>query len=640
MLRTGVQIKTASFPPLWRWKEDLQELKQTGISRMMFTLPWMLAEKCPSRFDFSLFDDYFTEAVKAGFELILAPDVSSPPLWIREASEHCIDNPKYRRFLLDFFRAVANAFGGESWLHAWNLTHLSVEPCSCADTRELFCSYLRSRFERVELLNEKWHRNYYSFDFVPTATPECFPDSAETMAFLEFLRLREEQFIRDAVAELTPGGRHVEILLPPRLMESVGTTCGTVGISLEQRSPELEQVLTLASAADTFRGMPLAVMEKTTHSGYLVREEPLLPSALYRLLWNSAAYGAEELLLGEWDKDAVCNALTADDFHFEERKRLLQLFVEKMAASESILDGWKPESGSVAIFRSRVSERFLQMSGIYLKQALSSFRGWVRSLAESSTPFSVCSEATLDLLEGKKLLILPGTPVITSAAGKRILDFVRRGGILLCEPECGAWSSTGVALRPDSRFIAEATGVREMARIPAENTLLRFKYGKKVFALLSGPYLVPLKILRKYTEVIVPYKGDTAILESIAYGKGKILLPGAFLGTAAAGERSIELENFLNTLLDKVSPEYNMITPSCRVISGRSSRSRILFIFGDEKTRRIEINFNKTFWKKHALRDLISGKRITVSGTENIRTIRFVPDSSGVAVLCEESKIG
>ncbi len=83
-----------------------------------------------------------------------------------------------------------------------------------------------------------------------------------------------------------------------------------------------------------------------------------------------------------------------------------------------------------------------------------------------------------------------------------------------------------------------------------------------------------------------------------------------------------------------------MITPSCRVISGRSSRSRILFIFGDEKTRRIEINFNKTFWKKHALRDLISGKRITVSGTGNIRTIRFVPDSSGVAVLCEESKIG
>ena len=641
MLKTGVQIKTASFPPLWRWREDLLELKQTGISRIMVTIPWLLVEKCPARFDFSLFEEYFSEAVRSGFELILTPDITSPPLWIREEPEHCIDNAKYRRLLLNFFREVAAAYGEETFVHAWNLTDLTVDPCSCADTRELFCRYLQSRFGRVELLNEKWHRNYFSFEYVPTETPECFPDSAETMAFLDFLRLREENFIREVVAELSArSGRNVGIFLPPRIVESLETAGGAVGIVLEQRSPELEQVLALASAADTFKGRGLKIIEKTTRSSYMVREAPLSPSALYRFLWNSVAYGAEEVVLGEWDKDAVCNALTSDDFLFGERKRMLHLFGEKMASADSVLNGWKPESGSVAIFRSRVSERFLQMSGIYLKQALASFRGWIRALAESSTPFSVCNEATLDILKDKKLLILPGTPVITNAAGNRILEFVRRGGILLCEPECGAWSSNGVALRPDSRFIAEATGVCEMARFPAENMQLRFKYGKKTFSLSSGGCVVPIKTLRKYTEVIVPYKNDTAILESIVYGKGKILLPGAFLGMAAAAERNLELENFLNALLDKVSPEYNLITPSCRVISGRSSRSRVLFIFGGDKSGRIEINFNKSFWKKHALRDLISGKRITISGTGNIRSIRFVPDPSGVAVLCEESKLG
>lgn len=641
MLKTGVQIKTASFPPLWRWREDLQELKQTGISRIMITIPWLLVEKCPARFDFSLFDGYLSEAVRIGFELILSPDITAPPRWIQEEQDHCIDNAKYRRCLLNFFCGIAEEYGEEGFLHAWDLTNLSVESCSCPETKELFCRYLESRFGRVELLNEKWHRNYFSFEYVPAETPDCFPDSAETMAFLDFLRLREENFIREVVEELSArSGRAVEIFLPPRMVESLDCAGGSVGIVLEQRSSELEQVLVLASAADTFQGMKSKIMEKTSRSSYTVREAPLQPAALYRFLWNSVAYGAEEVVLGEWDKDAVCNALTADDFYFGERKRMLRLFGEKVAAAGSILDGWKPESGSVAIFRSRVSERFLQMSGIYLKQALASFRGWIRALAESSTPFSVCTEATLELLKNKKLLILPGTPVITSAAAKRILEFVRCGGILLCEPECGAWSSNGVALRPDSRFIAEATGVCEMARVPVENTQLRFKYGKKVFSLSSGSCLVPLKTLRKYTEVIVPYKNDTAILESIVYGKGKILLPGAFLGTAAATERNIELENFLNALLDKVSPEYNLITPSCRVISGRSSRSRILFIFGGGKTGRIEINFNKSFWKKHALRDLISGKRISVSGTGNIRTIRFVPDASGVAVLCEESKIG
>ena len=641
MLKTGVQIKTASFPPLWRWKEDLQELKKSGAARIMFTIPWMLVEKCPSRFDFSLFDEYFTEAVRNGFELILVPDASCPPLWLRDPSDHCVDSGKYRRLLLDFYREIAVTYGSEKFLHAWNLTMLTVEPCSCSDTRELFCKYLQSRFGSVDLLNEKWHRNYFSFEYVPTETPDCFPDSAETMAFLEFLRLREEIFINEVVRELSAhSGKEVGIFLPPRMVKSSGAASGSVGISLEQRSTELEQVLTLASAADTFNGMSLKIIEKTCHASYTVREESLSPSGLYRFLWNAVAYGADEVILGEWDKDAVCNALTADDFLFDERKRMLQLFGEKITASENILDGWKPESGSVAIYRSRVSERFLQMSGIYLKQALASFRGWIRSLAESSTPFSVCNEATLDILKNKKLLILPGTPVITNAAGAKILDFVRRGGILLCEPECGAWSSNGVALRPDSRFIAEATGIREMARMPSENVPLRFKYGKKIFTLATGDSVVPLKTLRKYTEVIVPYKNDTAILESIAYGKGKILLLGAFIGATAAAERSVELENFLNTLLDKVSPEYNMITRSCRVISGRSRRSRILFIFGGEKSGRIEIDFNKSFWKKQALRDLISGKRITVSSTGNVRSIKFAPDPSGMAVLCEESKIG
>lgn len=370
--------------------------------------------------------------------------------------------------------------------------------------------------------------------------------------------------------------------------------------------------------------------------GFQASPDLLTPGRLYRFLWNATAYGAKRIVLGEWDKDSLFNQLTSDDFLFAERLNVLKRFRVQTESAADLLEKWAPETGTVAVYRSRISERLLQVKGLYLKSALASLRGWVRSLTFSSTPFSVCSEESLDVLKDKKLLILPGTPVITNAAAEKILDFVYAGGILLCEPECGAWSTTGVPLRPDTRFIAEATGVLETARMVPDSPVLKFKTNKKICTLDSGPYVVPLHVIKKYTEVLIPFRNGTALAESIPYGKGKILLFGACIGASAASVRNPGLEGFLNTLLNAVVPKINLISRNCRVVSGFSGKNRMLFVFGSEAAEKIELHFHKTFWKKLALRDLVSGRRITVSSADNIRKIKFIPDSSGVAVLVEE----
>ena len=406
-------------------------------------------------------------------------------------------------------------------------------------------------------------------------------------------------------------------------------------VSVEQDESYAERTAVLASSSETFCREGLCVMERSP--GFQAAPAQLTPGRLYRFLWNATAYGAKRIVLGEWDKDSLFNQLTSDDFLFADRLNALKRFRGQTEAAADLLEKWAPETGTVAVFRSRISERLLQVKGFYLKSALASLRGWVRSLTFSSTPFSVCSEESLDVLKDKKLLILPGTPVITNAAAEKILDFVHAGGILLCEPECGAWSSTGVPLRPDSRFIAEATGVLETARMVPDSPVLKFKTNKKICTLDSGSYVVPLRVVKKYTEVLIPYRNGTALAESIPYGKGKILLFGAFIGASAASARSPGLEDFLNTLLNAVVPKINLISRNCRVVSGFSGKSRMLFVFGSETAEKmIELHFHKTFWKKLALRDLVSGRRITVSSADNIRKIKFIPDSSGVAVLVEE----
>ena len=169
-----------------------------------------------------------------------------------------------------------------------------------------------------------------------------------------------------------------------------------------------------------------------------------------------------------------------------------------------------------------------------------------------------------------------------------------------------------------------------------DSPVLKFKTNKKICTLDSGSYVVPLHVIKKYTEVLIPFRNGTALAESIPYGKGKILLFGACIGASAASVRNPGLEGFLNTLLNAVVPKINLISRNCRVVSGFSGKNRMLFVFGSEAAEKIELHFHKTFWKKLALRDLVSGRRITVSSADNIRKIKFIPDSSGVAVLVEE----
>ena len=106
-IQTGVQINAGTFPPLWRWTEDLGELQEAGITRLAYPIPWCLAESAPGRFDFSLFEDFLRTAEQAGMRIVLTP-VPEPPVWI---GDFCLEEPRCRGALTAFFRALADRIG-------------------------------------------------------------------------------------------------------------------------------------------------------------------------------------------------------------------------------------------------------------------------------------------------------------------------------------------------------------------------------------------------------------------------------------------------------------------------------------------------------------------------------------------------
>ena len=89
-IQTGVQINAGTFPPLWRWTEDLGELQEAGITRLAYPIPWCLAESAPGKFDFSLFEDFLRTAEQAGMRIVLTP-VPEPPVWF---GDFCLEEPR------------------------------------------------------------------------------------------------------------------------------------------------------------------------------------------------------------------------------------------------------------------------------------------------------------------------------------------------------------------------------------------------------------------------------------------------------------------------------------------------------------------------------------------------------------------
>jgi len=269
------------------------------------------------------------------------------------------------------------------------------------------------------------------------------------------------------------------------------------------------------------------------------------------------------------------------------------------------------------------------------------FHGYCRALVRKSIPFVAVEEEHLDVLDGLQALFLPRTLVLTPDAEQALMRFVERGGTLVAESECGAFTPQGLYRYPAERMLARLTGVAEVGRrqLPADTLAIELDGAAHVLGLAQ--WITPLE--RGRGRVLADHP-DGALLLDVSVGKGRVVLAGGYFGESYRGKNTPGFESFVDWTVRTagVRPEVEIIEPLpddtafLYIKHGASQGRRMVYVFFQERHQRAHLRFPKGFFKTDRLTDLISGEEHAMTtGTGGSRELRIPCPHWRFAVLVE-----
>ncbi|HEX2955059.1 MAG TPA: beta-galactosidase, partial [Bacillota bacterium] len=179
----GMRFGVDYYPEQWareRWQSDLQRMKAMGFSVIrVMEFAWTLLEPEEGRYDFSLFDDFISEAQSQKFQIILGTPTATFPAWLYEKNprivqthpdgsqedfgtrrQACLNAPDYLEAALKVVQAVGKHFGDNPTVTGWQIDnevgHEGSDHCVCPNCQEAWHRWLKKRYTTIDALNKAW----------------------------------------------------------------------------------------------------------------------------------------------------------------------------------------------------------------------------------------------------------------------------------------------------------------------------------------------------------------------------------------------------------------------------------------------------------------------------------------------------
>jgi beta-galactosidase len=703
----GTQYYRPPFPNEKYWDDDLAKMADSGLNTVQLWVKWAWVEPTPDEFRFDDFDRIVELADKHGLKVVLSTIAAIHPYWIhrvvpdsemitneghRVVSSNrsechfgltpggCFDHPgvweRMKNFLAtttEHFKPASNLFGWDAWNELRWCINADGLVCYCPHTLARFRSWLDEKHGGLDGLNHAWQRRYACWDDVMPGKAARSPYT-EMMAFQDFISWRSVRHATDRyrVMKAIDPDRPVTVHghQPTALINSGGSATslhrgndwgfadlvdgiGTSSFPHWQGIDLAAYIGRIAYSASARRGKRLWLSEVQggrSAMGFSVHT-PVPPPDQQRWIWVGVALGAEAVLFWCWrdevfGRESAGFGLDGNDGHRAERLREMARTGRLLAEHDELLSAYEPDRADAGVYFSPQTYYLHWTEEGRDSRAVQAARGYARALVRSNIPFRLVEEEHLDELDGLRVLFLPRTLVVDDGQAAKLAEFVRNGGTLVCESECGAFASNGIYRYPEDRFLPELTGIREIGRRSLTGDSISCRVGGETLELRVAQWLTPFDPgdgeVRAESDV-----GPVVVSEGV--GSGRVMLCGAYLGEVydaatngkepAAPAVELSFERFVRTLARQAGAE-----PLCTVeadrdeaalpvflAAGRSGDKRLLFVFsedGDARTLRVREDL-----VARGARDLISGGEVSVETGGDGATVHVPASDWGVSVL-------
>lgn len=695
----GVQYYRPPFPLPERWAEDFRRIRDSGLGAVQLWVLWSWVEARPGRFRYDDYDRLVELAGRNGLGVVLSTIAEIQPHWIHRLAPGsemvtsqghkvvssqrgechfgltpggCTDHPgvwkRMSRFLAQTVRRYRSAPNLVGW-DAWNELRWNVQAdglvCHCRHTLAAFRRWLAERYGTLDGLNRAWLRRYGRWSEVLPGKTFGRPYT-EMMAFQRFLTVRANRHARARYEVMKPldprrpvtvhaaepcpgmgGGRDNTALdrgndwFLADSLDGVGCSSFPKWAGLDDADFGM-RVEFVHSAARGKRVWLSEIQGGRASSGFEISAPVDAPSQ-QRWIWNGLACGAEAVLFWCWrdevfGREAGGFGIVGRDGLAAERLAALQATAAVLAGHRRLLEGYRPARPEVGVLFSPSSYYLHWAQEGNSHRPVCAVRAYARALVRRSVPYLVAEEEHLEALAGLKVLFLPRVTVTGPEVERRLAGFLRGGGTLVCESECGAFSPEGLYRDPEERWLAGLTGAEEVGRRPLAGPF-RAAFAGRRLRLDGVQWLTPLR-LRGGRALARHAEG--ALLAEAPVGRGRALLAGTYLGGAYINDRNPDFEAFLELAARRAGwrPEIEVLSPApaegsfLYVKSGLSGGERLVFAFFPAGCRRARLRFRKGFFGPGDVRDIVSGRRVRLAeGPGGAAECVLAAPKLGIAVL-------
>lgn len=587
----------------------------------------------------------------------------------------CFDHPgvweRMRAFLAattTHYRTAPNLFGWDVWNELrWNVQADGLV-CYCDYTLNRFRTWLEAKYGSLAALNEAWQRRYTSWEDV---RPGKMPNRpyTEMMAFQDFICWRSVQHAYDryevvkgidAARPVTVHGAQPTVLhggdsypnatalhrgndwgFSDRI-DGIGTSSFPKWGGLEMdRAQFINRIDFSASARQDKRIWLSELQGGRSNIGFSVAQS-VDAASQQGWVWTGISAGADAILFWCWrdevfGRESTGFGLAGNDGLAPERLAAMRKTGAVLEAHGELLQAYEPAPAQVGILFSPQSYYLYWAQDGTAQTALAGIQGYARALVRRNIPYRIVEESHLDGLQGLKLLVVPRTVVMDDALAGALGEFVRRGGVVFCESETGAFDVAGVYRYPEARHLVALTGTREAGRRQLNGDSVVLELGGAAFEVPAAQWLTPL----------VTDEGE-ALLAQVPVGKGRAILCGTYLGDAYLHRGGVAFEDFLVALVaeagvvrpaEVVSPQpvgsdfVHVRVGAAPGLGGADNGLRPLaFVFAPTPGATVELIFQPGTFGEVA-RDLLSGKEIPIESIDGGQKVTLEPTEWGIAVL-------